>query len=44
MCNTYMPNGTSTYDEIIGSVKRGVFASSFAGDRSKSAKVISSSC
>jgi TldD protein len=31
MCNTYMPNGTSTYDEIIGSVKRGVFASSFAG-------------
>ena len=25
MCNTYMPNGGSTFDEIIGSVKRGVF-------------------
>ncbi len=31
MCNTYMPNGGSTVEEIIGSVKRGVFASSFAG-------------
>jgi TldD protein len=31
MCNTYMPNSGSTFDEIIGSVKRGVFASSFAG-------------
>jgi len=26
-----MPNGDSTFDEIVGSVKRGVFASSFAG-------------
>ncbi len=31
MCNTYMPSGESTYDEIIGSVKRGVFAKSFSG-------------
>lgn len=31
MCNTYMPNGESTYDEIVGSVKRGIFATSFAG-------------
>ena len=31
MCNTYMPSGTSTYDEIVGSVKRGIFATSFAG-------------
>ena len=31
MCNTYMPDGTSTYDEIVGSVKRGIFATSFAG-------------
>ena len=31
MCNTYMPDGASTYDEIVGSVKRGIFASSFAG-------------
>lgn len=31
MCNTYMPNGAATYDEIIGSVKKGLFAASFAG-------------
>jgi TldD protein len=31
MCNTYMPDGDSTYDEILGSVKRGIFATSFAG-------------
>ncbi len=31
MCNTYMPDGTSTYDEIVGSVKRGIFATSFSG-------------
>jgi TldD protein len=31
MCNTYMPAGESTYDEIVGSVKRGIFATSFAG-------------
>jgi TldD protein len=31
MCNTFMPDGGSTYDEIVGSVKRGIFAASFAG-------------
>jgi TldD protein len=31
MCNTYMPAGESTYDEIVGSVKNGIFAASFAG-------------
>jgi TldD protein len=31
MCNTYMPPGTSTVDEIVRSVKRGIFAKSFAG-------------
>ncbi len=31
MCNTYMPSGTSTFDEIIASVDRGIYATSFAG-------------
>jgi TldD protein len=31
MCNTYMPGGQSGFDEIIGSVRRGVYAKSFAG-------------
>jgi TldD protein len=31
MCNTYMPAGESTFDEIVGSVQRGIFAKSFAG-------------
>ena len=31
MCNTYMPSGESTVEEIVGSVKRGIFAKSFAG-------------
>jgi TldD protein len=31
MCNTYMPSGESTYDDIVGSVRRGIFATSFAG-------------
>jgi TldD protein len=31
MCNTYMPNGGSTYDEIVSSVKKGILATSFAG-------------
>jgi len=31
MCNTYMEGGASSYDEIVGSVKRGIFAASFAG-------------
>ncbi|HTX04135.1 MAG TPA: metallopeptidase TldD-related protein, partial [Candidatus Acidoferrales bacterium] len=31
MCNTYMPPGESTLDEIVRSVDRGVYAKSFAG-------------
>jgi TldD protein len=31
MCNTYMPSGTSTFEEIIASVDRGIYATSFAG-------------
>jgi TldD protein len=31
MCNTYMPPGESTVEEIIGSTKRGIYAKSFAG-------------
>jgi TldD protein len=31
MCNTYMPPGASTYDEIVASVKRGILAKSFSG-------------
>ncbi len=31
MCNTYMPPGDSTLDEIIRSVDRGIYAKSFAG-------------
>lgn len=31
MCNTYMPAGTSSLDEIIRSTKRGIYAKSFAG-------------
>ncbi|MBV8074586.1 MAG: metalloprotease TldD, partial [Candidatus Eremiobacteraeota bacterium] len=31
MCNTYMPPGDSTLDEIIRSVDRGVYAKSFSG-------------
>ncbi|HYZ16746.1 MAG TPA: metallopeptidase TldD-related protein [Candidatus Acidoferrum sp.] len=31
MCNTYMPDGSSTPEEIIGSIERGLYAASFAG-------------
>lgn len=31
MCNTYMPNGTSSVDDILASTKRGIYAKSFAG-------------
>ena len=31
MCNTYMPNGDSTPEEIIASTKRGIYAKSFGG-------------
>ncbi len=31
MCNTFMPAGASTAEEIIGSVDRGLYAASFSG-------------
>ncbi|HTU71166.1 MAG TPA: metallopeptidase TldD-related protein [Candidatus Baltobacteraceae bacterium] len=31
MCNTYMPSGTSSVEEIIASTKRGLYAKAFAG-------------
>jgi TldD protein len=31
MCNTFMPAGTSSRDEIIASVDRGLYATSFSG-------------
>ncbi len=31
MCNTFMPAGTSTPDEIVGSIDRGLYATSFSG-------------
>jgi TldD protein len=31
MCNTYMPGGDSTFEEILASTKRGIYAKSFAG-------------
>jgi TldD protein len=31
MCNTYMPGGASTVDEILASTQRGIYAKSFAG-------------
>ncbi len=31
MCNTFMPSGESTFEEIVGSVERGVYCTSFSG-------------
>jgi TldD protein len=31
MCNTYMPGGQSSIDEIVKSTKRGIYAKTFAG-------------
>jgi len=31
MCNTHMPSGESSVDDIIASTKRGIYAKSFAG-------------
>jgi TldD protein len=31
MCNTYMPGGESTPEEILASTKRGIYAKSFSG-------------
>ncbi len=38
MCNTYMPNGEATFDEIVASTQRGIFAKSFAGGQVEIAK------
>ncbi|HET6895770.1 MAG TPA: metallopeptidase TldD-related protein [Candidatus Baltobacteraceae bacterium] len=31
MCNTYMPAGQSTFEEIVASTKRGIYAKAFGG-------------
>jgi len=31
MCNTFMPGGEATADEVVGSIERGFYAASFAG-------------
>ncbi len=31
MCNTYMPNGEASVDDVIASTRRGLYAKSFAG-------------
>jgi TldD protein len=31
MCNTYMPSGEASVDEILASTRRGIYAKSFAG-------------
>lgn len=31
MCNTYMPSGASSFEEILASTKRGIYAKSFGG-------------
>src|ERR1700710_3339490 len=31
MCNTFMPSGTATADEINASIDRGLYATSFSG-------------
>jgi len=31
MCNTYMPSGGSTAEEVVGSIERGLYAASFSG-------------
>jgi TldD protein len=38
MCNTYMPGGESSIDEILASTKRGIYAKSFAGGQVEIAK------
>ncbi|MGA9945362.1 MAG: metallopeptidase TldD-related protein [Candidatus Cybelea sp.] len=38
MCNTYMPSGDSSVDEIVASTKRGIYAKSFAGGQVEIAK------
>jgi TldD protein len=38
MCNTYMPNGNATVEEIVASTQRGIYAKSFAGGQVEIAK------
>jgi TldD protein len=38
MCNTYMPSGDSSFDEILASTQRGIYAKSFAGGQVEIAK------
>ena len=38
MCNTYMPGGSSTPEEIVGSIERGLYATSFSGGQVEIAK------
>jgi TldD protein len=38
MCNTYMPTGETSVDEIVATTKRGIFAKSFAGGQVEIAK------
>ncbi|MBV8530437.1 MAG: metalloprotease TldD [Candidatus Eremiobacteraeota bacterium] len=38
MCNTYMPGGEASVDEIVASTQRGIYAKSFAGGQVEIAK------
>jgi TldD protein len=38
MCNTYMPSGESSIEEILSSTQRGIYAKSFAGGQVEIAK------
>jgi TldD protein len=38
MCNTYMPSGDATVEEIVASTQRGIYAKSFAGGQVEIAK------
>ncbi|HEY4439137.1 MAG TPA: metallopeptidase TldD-related protein [Candidatus Elarobacter sp.] len=38
MCNTYMPGGDSPPEEIVGSIERGLYATSFSGGQVEIAK------
>jgi len=38
MCNTYMPSGSTSVDDIVASTKRGIYAKSFAGGQVEIAK------
>jgi TldD protein len=38
MCNTYMPSGATSVEEIVASTQRGIYAKSFAGGQVEIAK------